>query len=167
MADDNSCAALYRTHEQVEAAIRVLQTAEFDIRKISIVGKSYHGEENPIGLYKIDDRVSFWGAQGAFWGGMCSAALFWMPGLGPVVLAGPLVATLVGALEGGMAVGGLSALGVALYSIDIPKDSIIRYEAALNSNQYLIIVHGTQKEVERVYEVLVVSESTDAAIHLS
>ncbi|NOY73610.1 MAG: hypothetical protein GXP14_14805 [Gammaproteobacteria bacterium] len=167
MVDDNSCAALYRTHEQVEVAIRVLQAAEFDIRKISIVGKSYHCEEHLIGFYKIDDRVSFWGAQGAFWGGMCGAAFFWMPGLGPVVLAGPLVATLVGALEGDMAVGGLSALGVALYSIDIPKDSIIRYEAALNSDQYLIIVHGTQREVERVYEVLVVSESTDVAIHLS
>lgn len=171
MADENSCVAVYRSHDQAEAAVRALQNATFDIKKVSIVGKGYHQEEHPIGFYNTGDRVKFWGAQGAFWGGvwglLLGAGMFWIPGLGPVMMAGPVVASLVGALEGAVAVGGLSALGATLYSIGIPKDSIIRYETALKSDQYLIIVHGDQQEVERAHEVLVASEPTDAAIHLS
>ena len=84
----------------------------------------------------------------------------WPPGC-------PLVAALVGTLEGAVVVGGLSALGAALYSIGIPKYSIVRYETALKSDQYLIIVHGSQKEVEQIHEILAAGEPTDAAIHLS
>jgi len=171
MEDQNSCAALYRTHEQAEEAVRVLQNAAFDIKKVSIVGQGYYREGHPIGFYNTGDRVRFWGAQGAFWGGvwglLFGAALFWIPGLGPVVMGGPLVAALVAALEGAVAVDGLSTLGAALYSIGIPKDSVIRYEAALKSDQYLIIVHGDQQEVERAHGVLVGSELIDMAIHLS
>ncbi|VAX09613.1 hypothetical protein MNBD_GAMMA26-710, partial [hydrothermal vent metagenome] len=100
MADKNSCVALYSTHDLAEEAVRVLQKAAFDIKKVSIIGKGYHREEHPIGFYNTGDRVRFWGAQGAFWGGvwglLVGAALFWIPGLGPVVMAGPLVAALVG-----------------------------------------------------------------------
>ncbi len=171
MADKNSCVALYNTHDLAEEAVRALQKAAFDIKKVSIIGKGYHREEHPIGFYNTGDRVKFWGAQGAFWGGvwglLVGAALFWIPGLGLVVMAGPLVAALVGALEGAIAVAGLSALGAALYSIGIPKNSIIRYETALKSDHYLIIVHGDQQEVERAHEVLAASEPTDVAIHLS
>ena len=171
MVDENSCVAIYLTHEQAEAALRKLQKAAFDIKKISIVGRGYHPEEHPVGFYNTGDRVKFWGAQGGFWGGLwgllVGAAMFWIPGLGPVVMAGPLVAVLVSALEGAVVVGGLSALGAALYSIGIPKDSIIRYETALESDQYLLIVHGTQQEVERAHDVLADTGPTDVAIHLS
>jgi len=53
MVDQNSCAALYLTHEQAEAVVRVLQQASFDVKKISIVGKGYHQEGHPIGFYNV------------------------------------------------------------------------------------------------------------------
>ncbi len=171
MADKNSCAALYHTHEQAEEAVRALQKTAFDVKKISIIGKGYHHEEHPIGFYDTGDRVKFWGVQGVFWDGvrglLLGAATFWVPGLGPVVMAGPLVTSLVDALKGTVAVAGLSALGAALHSISIPKDSIIHYETALKSNHYLIIVHGDQKEAERAHGVLAASEPIDVVIHLS
>ncbi len=171
MADKSSCAALYPTHDQADEAVRVLQKAAFDIKKISIVGRGYHQEQQPVGFYNTGERVKFWGGQSAFWGGLwgvlLGAAMFWIPGLGPVVMAGPLVVSLVDVLEGSVVVAGVSALGAALYSIGIPKESIIRYEAALKSDHYLIVVHGNLKEVERAHEVLAPRELTDAAIHLS
>ena len=88
-------------------------------------------------------------------------------GLGPVIMAGPLVAVLVATLESAVVVGGLSALGAALYSIGIPRESVIRYEAALKSAQYLLVVHGGHDEVARAHEVLTVSKPVDMAIHLS
>ncbi len=56
--------------------------------------------------------------------------------------------------------------GAVLYRIGIPEYSITRYEIALESNQYLVIVHGTQKEVERAHEVLVPNDPADVSIHL-
>jgi hypothetical protein len=102
--------------------------------------------------------MKYWGKFGAFWGGLWGllfgAAFLFVPGLGQVVVAGPLVASIIAGLEGAIAVGGLSAIGAALFSIGIPKDSVVRYEVALNANQFLLIAHGTADEVARAREIL-------------
>jgi hypothetical protein len=75
-------------------------------------------------------------------------------GLGPLVVAGPLASWIVGALEGVAVAGGLSALGAGLYSIGIPKDSILSYEAAIKSDKFLVVAHGTPDEVHKAKEIL-------------
>lgn len=102
---------------------------------------------------------SSFGERPGLFGGACGGilfgwAFFWIPGIGPLIAAGPLVATILAGLEGAAAVGGLSALGAALFSIGIPKDSIVTYETALKVEKYLLIVHGTQDEVTRAKEML-------------
>jgi hypothetical protein len=82
------------------------------------------------------------------------AAFFVIPGLGPILVAGPLVAWIVGALEGAVVVGGLSALGAGLYSIGIPKDSVVQYEAALKADKFLLLAHGTADEVAKARDIL-------------
>ncbi len=52
------------------------------------------------------------------------------------------MAWIVAGLEGAVEVGALGVLGVGLYSIGIPKDSIVKYETALKTDQFLLIVHG-------------------------
>jgi hypothetical protein len=63
-------------------------------------------------------------------------------------------------LEGAVVVGGLSALGAGLYSIGIPKNSIVQYEAALKSDKFLVIAHGTADQVAKAKSIL---ETTGAA----
>ena len=108
--------------------------------------------------------MQFWGTLGAFWGWLggllAGGALFVIPDLGPVIVLGPLVGRLVGALGGSVVVGGLSALGAGLYSIGIPQDSIVAYETALKSAQFLVMAHGTAEEVSMVKHIL---ERTSAA----
>ena len=67
---------------------------------------------------------------------------------------GPIVAMIISALEGGALVGGMSALGAGLYSLGIPKNSVLEYETALKANRFLVIVHGARDEVERARETL-------------
>ena len=102
--------------------------------------------------------MKYWGRSGAFWGGLWGmlfgAAFFAIPGIGPVLVAGPLVAWIVGALEGAVVVGGLSALGAGLYSIGIPKDSVVKYELALKSDKFLVLVHGTADEVAKAKDIM-------------
>jgi uncharacterized membrane protein len=164
MAEHNAVVGIYTTHTDAEAAIKALQQSGFDMQKLSIVGKDSHTEEHVIGYYNAGDRMQFWGTRGALWGWLCGllagAALFVIPGLGPVIVFGPLVGGLVGALGGAVVGGGLSALGAALYSIGIPKDSIVEYETALKSNKFLVMAHGTADEVGTAQRIL---ETTGAA----
>src|SRR6202521_3277987 len=107
------------------------------MQKLSIVGKGYHTDEHAVGYYNAGDRMKYWGKAGAFWGGfwglLFGSAFFAIPGLGPILVAGPVIAWIVGALEGAVVVGGLSALGAGLYSICIPKDNVVEYESAVES----------------------------------
>jgi hypothetical protein len=166
---ENSVVAVYNTHSDAENAVQQLQRAGFDMKKLSIVGKDYHTEEHVVGYYNAGDRMKYWGKLGAFWGGiwglLFGAAFFAVPGIGPVLVAGPLVAWIVGALEGAVAVGGLSAIGAGLYSIGIPKDSVLRYEVALKANKFLVLAHGTAEEVAGARDIIVTTRPADIDIH--
>jgi hypothetical protein len=60
-----------------------------------------------------------------------------------VIVLGYLAATVISAVEGAVVVGGMSAVGAALYSIGVPKDSVIQYEADVKTDKFLVMAHGT------------------------
>ena len=158
MSKEDSVVAVYQTHTEADRAVKDLQRDGVDMRKLSIVGKGYHTDEQVVGYYNTGDRMKYWGKAGAFWGGfwglLFGSAFFAIPGLGPVLVAGPVVAWIVGALEGAAVVGGLSAIGAGLYGMGIPKDSVIQYELALKTDKYLLTVDGTAAEVDRARTIL-------------
>ena len=170
MSDKNSIVIVYKTHAEAETAVKDLQRAGFDMKKLSIIGKEYHSEEHVVGYYNTGDRMKYWGKMGAFWGGLwgflVGAAFFVIPGIGPVLVAGPVVAWIVGALEGAVVVGGLSAVGAGLYSIGIPKDSVLRYETALKANKFLLIAHGSTDEVTRAKSILRATRPDEVNLHM-
>jgi uncharacterized membrane protein len=157
-----NCVAIFESHEEVEAAIRELHASGFDMKDLSIVGRDYHTEENPVGFYNAGDRVRHWGKLGAFWGVifgvLLAPAFFWIPGIGPILTGGFLGSALMGTIEGGMAGavmgGGLSALAATLVGLGIPKDSVIRYERALKAENYLLIATGSAEDVEDARKLL-------------
>ena len=93
------------------------------------------------------------------------SAFFAIPGLGPVLVAGPLVAWIVVALERAAVVGGLSAVGAGLYGLGIPKDSVIQYETAVKTDNFLLMVHGSAKEVEKATDILAGTRPFSVALH--
>ena len=70
------------------------------------------------------------------------------------MVLGYLGAVVISGIENAILVGGLSALGAALYSIGIPKDSVVEYEAALKADNFLVMAHGTAEKVARAKSVL-------------
>ncbi len=166
MSRSDSTFHVYDTHTAAEDAIRALGKGGFDLKQLSLVGKGYHSEEKPMGFYTAGDRIKAWGGTGAFWGGiwglLMAPAVFLLPGIGLVGLAGPLVATLVSALEGAVVVGGITAIGAALMQIGVPDDQVIKYEAALKVDKYLLIVHGSPADQDRAKDIL--AESRTPAI---
>ena len=145
--------AVFADHHAAETAVKKLTAAGFEMKNLSVVGKGYHSDEKVVGFYNIGDRVKFWGTRGAFWGGLWGWFLggFFMtiPVVGHVVVLGYLAAMAISAVETAVMVGGLSALGAALYSIGIPKDSVIQYEADCQFGS-----HGATVEAMRLLVAL-------------
>jgi hypothetical protein len=171
MLKQNSVIALFDQHTQAEEGVKDLQAAGFDMKSLSIIGKGYQTEENVVGYYTAGDRMKYWGSNGAFWGGiwglLFGSAFFMIPGIGPIVAAGPIVAWVVAALEGAVVVGGISAVGAGLYSIGIPRKSIIQYETSLKAGKFMLVVHGTPDEVIRAKSILSTAGASVTQLHMS
>jgi len=165
----NALVASYDTHVGAEAAVEELHRSGFDMKKLSIVGRDFHTEEHVVGFYNAGDRMKYWGKMGAFWGGvwglLFGAAFFAIPGLGPVLVAGPLVAWIVAGLEGAAVVGGVSAVGAGIYSLGIPKDSVLKYDKALKANKFLLVAHGTANEVAKAKDIIQTTNPAEVDLH--
>ena len=158
MTKNCSTVAVFPSHIAAEAAIKELQQSGFDMKKLSIVGRDYHTDEHVVGYYNTGDRMKSWGKMGAFWGWiwgcLFGSAFFFIPGIGPLMIAGPLVVWIVGALEGAVVVGGVSAIGAGLCSLGLPKHAVVKYETALKAGKFLVVAHGPAEDISRAREVL-------------
>jgi len=168
MNENNAVVAIYKSHVEAETAVKELQQSGFDMKKLSIVGRDYHTDENVVGYYTAGDRMKYWGGLGAFWGWIMGlffgSALFVIPGVGPLLVAGPLAGWIIGALGEAVVVGGVSALGAGLYSVGIPKNSVLKYDTAIKSGKFVIIAHGTAQDAARAREIIS-STSPEAVEH--
>ncbi|MEO5762265.1 MAG: DUF1269 domain-containing protein [Vicinamibacteria bacterium] len=160
---EHSPVYVFNTHLDAEEAIQSLHRSGFNIKKLSLIGKGYHKEEHPIGFYGAGDRIKSWGgagaAWGALWGMLLGPAVFFLPGVGLIAMAGPFVTALVASLEGAVVVGGLTALGVALTQIGVPHDQAIKYETAVKVDKFVLMVHGDQEDQAKVSALLASSQA--------
>jgi len=166
---ENSVVAVFGEHIEAENAINLLKKGSFDIKKLTVVGRGYHTEDQVVGYYTTGDRMKHWGKTGAFWGGLwgmlVGSAFFLLPGVGPVMVAGSAVTWIIAALEGAVVVGGLSALGAGLFSIGIPKDSAVKYESSIRAGKFLLVVHGTAAETEAARAILASTSAEEVNVN--
>jgi hypothetical protein len=85
-----------------------------------------------------------------------------VPGLEPVLVAGPLVAAIIGGMESAIVVGGLRSIGAGLLSIGVPKNSFLNYETAIKVGRYVVVAHGDESEVDRPRRILGTMQSESA-----
>lgn len=165
----DTAVAVFPTHQAAEQAIKSLTAAGFEMKNLSLVGKGYHSEEKVVGFYTTGDRVKFWGTRGAFWGGFWGlffGGLFMtIPVVGHVVVLGYLATIVASGIENAIVVGGLSALGAALYSAGVPKNSVLQYETDLKADRFLVMARGTIAEVDRAQKLLATLSPSSSDIH--
>ena len=161
--------AVFPDHDAAEGAVKKLAQAGYDMKNLSVVGKGYHTDEKIVGFYNIGDRVKFWGKRGAFWGalwGLFFGGLFiTVPVVGSVAVLGYLATVMITAIENAVVVGGLSALGAALFSIGVPKDSVIQYETALKADNFLLMAHGPAAEIDQAKAILAAMSPSRLDVH--
>jgi hypothetical protein len=140
MGEHNAVVAICDTHTEVEAALKELKHAAFNINKLSIVGQDYWPAKH-VGEYPNT-------ADGIKYGSIA------ISGIGPVLIVGPLLGWVLGALEETVVAGGITAIGTALKNMGIPKDSVLSYETALRFGKFLLLVHGTAEEVAQAQHIM-------------
>lgn len=153
MLDESKVVALFSNHDEAEAAVHELHKAGFDMKKLSIIGRDYNTEEQVLGYVNTGDRVRYWGKFGALWGGLWGllfgSAMLLFPGVGHIIVLGPLASALLNLVGGAAVGGGVGALGGALASIGIPPDAVIKYQTAIKADQFAVIASGSTDDVHR------------------
>jgi hypothetical protein len=173
---EESVVAVYKLHPDAENAVNLLKKNSFNIKNVAVVGQSDQTKEHVTAYYSTGDRMKHWGKNGAFWSGMfvllAGSAVFAIPGVGLVMVAGSAVPwivgvldTALGALETAVVVGGLSALGAGLYSRGMDKDRALRYENAVKAGSFLVIAHGTPEEAESARRILADTHPEDIRVY--
>jgi hypothetical protein len=80
-------------------------------------------------------------------------------------MLGYLATVVISAIDNAAILGGLSALGAAIYSMGVPKDSVIQYESDVKADRFLVMVHGPADEVDRARHILGTIQPTRLNVH--
>lgn len=161
--------AVYSDVEKAKNAVSLLLKEGVKKRAVSVVGKSNEEEIEEVELEKENSDVLVWGAQGALWGGLLGTllggVLFVVPGFGPIVGVGPIAAALAGMLGGAMT--GAAALGLAdaLIEWGMGEVEARRFEKLVEENKVLVVVHGSEEDVERAEKILQQSDAEKIEAH--
>jgi hypothetical protein len=155
---DKRTVAIFDSLDQVEEGIQALTDAGIKRRKISVVTQSLETETKIHG-YVTHGEVTREGAgTGAWVGGLfgllIGAAFIWVPGFGPLLVAGPLATALLGGVEGAVAGAAGGGLLGALFGRAVEKQHIPKYEEAIKSGKFLLVVSGKTEVVEQALRVL-------------
>jgi uncharacterized membrane protein len=154
----SSVIAVFPDHESAENAIEMLNEEGFPMSKLSIVGRDFVVREKPIGFASPGYFAKEGASTGAFVGGLfgmlLGAAFLVLPGVGPMVIAGPLLGALLGGLEGAVAGAAVGALSGALIGWGVSREKALVYETEVKAGKFLLIARGTPEEIARAKVLL-------------
>jgi hypothetical protein len=142
---------IVKSHSQAEQVVEGLQDAGFPASEISVLLPDNEGKHD-IGHVKATKApegattgATTGGVTGGVLGLLAGIGALAIPGVGPFIAAGPIMAALSGAAIGA----GTGGIVGALVGLGIPEIEAKRYEGKLKSGNYLIAVHaadGDQKD---------------------
>ena len=167
MAGKNTAAfAIFLSRTAAEAAVDKLTSAGFSNQDVSVLmsdkagSKDFATEKNTKAPEGTATGVGVGGAIGGTLGLLAGIGVLAIPGVGPLIAAGPIMGALAGLGVGG-AVGGLVG---ALVGMGIPEYEAKRYEGRVKDGGILVSVHcDSSEEVSRAKEILKAAGGDDIA----
>jgi len=154
----SSVVAVYPDHAAAERAVRQLHDAGFPLGDLSIVARNFQETDQPYGFVSRGDYAGAGAETGAWFGGMfglfIGAGILILPGLGLVVVAGPIAAALLAGIEGAVAGTALGSLAGALVGWGVPKDRALEYETQVKGGKFLVIVRSNPEVVASARSLL-------------
>lgn len=164
---------VFRSREQAEAAVRAMRDDGFRDNEISIVAKRKGGEAakrkddteqaaEPGGMdmgtgEDLSEGASWGGTLGGVAGLLAGVGALTIPGVGPIIAAGPLAAGLSGAVTGGIT-GGLLDLG-------LPEERGRHYEEEVKRGNILAVIETSAERIDKAAEILRSKGANDVESH--
>jgi hypothetical protein len=166
MAKNKSVFGAYGTRGNVESAVTAFKDTGFSNSDISVLLPDNDGAKDLVteNATKAPEGAAVGAGSGAAVGG----ALGWLvgvgalaiPGVGPVIAAGPIVAALAGIGVGG-ALGGFAG---SLIGVGIPESEAKKYEGRLQKGGILVAVHcATADQIRRAKRIMEATGAEDVA----
>ncbi len=158
-----SVVGVFENENQAKEAINELKRQGFDEREISLIAREEReqgvGQEDEMSMAEQDlgDGMLTGGALGGIAGILAGAGALLVPGVGPIIAAGPLAAFLSGVVGGGL-VGGLVDYG-------IPEERGRYYEERIKQGHILAALKAKDNEVGLVTQILSQYGATDVESH--
>ncbi|MDA8193000.1 MAG: hypothetical protein M0Z53_03240 [Thermaerobacter sp.] len=151
----------FRDQASADQVVRELKHRGVAEKNISVVarhhGKTESGHPGEDGTHNLSSGLTWGGTAGGVAGLLAGVGALAIPGIGPIVAAGPLAATLTGAVAGGI-VGGLMDFG-------IPKAESQRYEERLKAGDVILVVRADADEVSKAENLFRQQGATDIYVH--
>lgn len=166
MAKNTAVFGLYSKQSDLEMAVDRLRQAGFRATDVSVLYPSNVGNKDLA--YEKHTKAPEGAATGAASGLVVGGTLGWLvgigalaiPGLGPFIAAGPIMAALAG-MGAGATIGGA---GGALIGVGIPEYEAKRYEGRVRAGAYLLSIHCDDSEwTNRAKDLLVESGAEDVS----
>ena len=167
MAGKNTAAfGIYKDRATAETAVDRLLAEGFSNQDVSVLmsdnsgSKDFATEKNTKAPEGTTTGVGVGGAVGGTLGLLAGIGALAIPGVGPLIAAGPIMAGLAGLGIGG-AVGGLVG---ALVGMGIPEYEAKRYEGRVKDGGILLSVHcNTSEEISKAKDILKATGAEDIA----
>ena len=141
---------IFDGRDQAERSVQELRNKGFD-QEISVVARDENQEDSSglsmnSGADSTMDGISTGGVLGGIAGLAAGAGALFVPGIGPLLAAGPIAGILSGAVTGGIA-GGLIDWG-------IPAEESRHFEEDIKQGKTLVAVHGSGPKLDGAAHIL-------------
>ncbi|VBB08035.1 heat induced stress protein yflt [Lucifera butyrica] len=148
---------VFSTRDQAEKAVEELRRQGFSTEEINILSKDRRGQGGDVQDDDITDGAMTGGTIGGIGGLLLGAGALAIPGIGPVIAAGPIAAALSGAVAGGLA-GGLIDWG-------IPAEASEHYEQEVARGGILAVIRTQSTKVNQAAQILRQNGAQDVESH--
>ena len=174
MSHHKRAVGAFSSYQTAETALRELRDSGFPMDRVSVVGRDSDrpgvmaGADVSDRLSDKTERVSretqadegaktgaiAGGALGGLTGLLVGLGAVAIPGIGPVMLGGALATALATTLSGGAIGAAAGGLGGGLIGLGIPEDRARVYTDRVTRGEYLVVVEGSDAEIDRAESIL-------------
>jgi hypothetical protein len=155
---DKTVLGVFASRQDAEAAVNELRRQGFTTEEINIISKDQNKNSNRE-TYDDDitDGALTGGTLGGIGGLILGAGALAIPGIGPIIAAGPIAAALSGVVAGGVT-GGLVDWG-------IPTEVSQRYEQSVAQGDILAVIRTSSSKVKSAAQILRQNSAKDVESH--
>jgi hypothetical protein len=157
MAENDALVIICSSCQVAEKAVRRFQAAHFNVQKISVIGRDSFdacdaAENSPSGGKKpLPDESAFWAR---LWQLLPGDAFLRIKGIGPIIVSGPISQTMREVGTNPKFPHACSPLRTCMLAIGISTERLHRYEAALRSGHFLVVVRGSRSHIRAAEKLL-------------